>query len=42
MQQLHILQNGYIDFQKNRAQYRADKGIVGEEASSREIESQID
>ena len=36
------MQNGYIDFKKNRAQYRADKGIDGDELDSREIESQID
>ena len=41
MSQLYVLQDGMIDFQKNRAQYRAAMGLDEQDLDSHELESQI-
>ena len=38
---MHVMQDGFIDFKKNRAQYRKEKGLDYQDISSNELESQI-
>ena len=41
MSQMHVMQDGFIDFKKNRMMYRKEKGLDYQEASSNELESQL-
>lgn len=39
---LHIMQNGFIDFQKNRDEYRKNRGFPEKDLSAQEMESRIE
>ena len=38
---LHIMSNGFIDFQKNREEYRKNRGLPERDLSAQEMDAQI-